>query len=254
MKGILRTAMKNIVSLKRPAENLSDIFTKRPEMPFAVDCKKCGKCSKACRTGAISIEDEWIVDIGKCILCGDCIESCDNDSLRMINAPDYSLTREGLVFRAGEPTDRPAELLGKRIRRTIGRSMNIREIDTGSCNACEVEVNALSNPFYDVERFGIRITASPRHADILLITGPVTKNMYSAMMKAVAATPNPKVIVAMGTCAISGGLFCDGETVGSGATESVHVNIFIPGCPPSPDRVIRTLLTAFGHGTTTTIQ
>jgi Ni,Fe-hydrogenase III small subunit len=123
----------------------------------------------------------------------------------------------------------------------------IREVDAGSCNGCEVEVNSLSNPIYDLERFGIRIVASPRHADMLLVTGPVTKNMLPALMKTYRATPAPKLVVAMGTCAISGCPFGGSYASGMGVSEVIPVDIFIPGCPPHPRTVIAALLEALGR-------
>jgi Ni,Fe-hydrogenase III small subunit len=163
----------------------------------------------------------------------------------LISAPDYTLRREDLIFRSGESTERGRGVIGEDKRRVIGRSVNIREVDTGSCNACEVEVNSLSNVFYDVERFGIKTVASPRHADVLLVTGPLTDNMLEAFGRVLKATPDPKVIIAMGTCAISGGPFSGGETSG-GIGGSADADVFIPGCPPAPDAVIRALLDAFG--------
>jgi Ni,Fe-hydrogenase III small subunit len=244
---VLNQAVKNLFSTKRPAESVEVLMENRPKMPFAsLECIKCGKCSEVCETRAITVENRWRIDIGKCISCGNCANTCEQKAIEWIDAPDYTLSRNGLIFISGEPTERTPELLDGTIRKKLGRSLNIREIDTGSCNACEVEVNALSNQFYDMNRFGIKVVASPRHADILLITGPLTENMHDALMKAVKATPDPNVLVAMGTCAISGGMFTDGKTVGHGINDTVTVNIFIPGCPPSPDRLIRSLLSAFG--------
>ncbi len=134
------------------------------------------------------------------------------------------------------------EIMGQRLHEKIknifGRSLSIREVDAGSCNACEVEVNALSNPIYDMERFGIHIVASPRHADMLLVTGPVTRNMELALLKTYNATPEPKLVAAMGSCACNGGIF--GETYASsgGVDRFMHVDVYIPGCPPRPQAVI----------------
>ena len=147
-----------------------------------------------------------------------------------------------------EPNEPETEVLGRRledgIKRILGRSLNIREVDTGSCNACEVEVNALSNAVYDIERFGLRIVASPRFADMLLITGPVTRNMEPALLQTYNATPNPKIVVAMGACAISGGLFADTYACGHGVNEVVPVDVFIPGCPPRPQAIIQGIMVA----------
>ncbi len=136
--------------------------------------------------------------------------------------------------------------LGQRVdlvaRRRLGRSLSIREVDAGSCNGCELEINALSNAFYDIERFGIRFVASPRHADVLLVTGPVTKNMREALERTYNATPAPKWVVAVGDCALDGGCFAGSYAVVGGVSEVVPVDLHIPGCPPSPARLLKGLL------------
>jgi Ni,Fe-hydrogenase III small subunit len=134
--------------------------------------------------------------------------------------------------------------LDKRIKHVLGRSLSIREVDAGSCNACEVEVNALTNAIYDIERFGLHIVASPRFADMLLVTGPVTRNMEHALMKTYSATPTPKIVVAMGVCAISGGMFADTYACSNGVNSVVPVDVFIPGCPPRPQAIIQGIMVA----------
>jgi Ni,Fe-hydrogenase III small subunit len=127
-------------------------------------------------------------------------------------------------------------------RRRLGRSLSIRQVDAGSCNGCELEIHALSNPFYDLERFGFRFVASPRHADVLLVTGPVTENMREALLRTFAATPGPKWVVAAGDCALTGGLFAGSYAVAGGVHEVVPVDVRIPGCPPSPTALLRGLM------------
>ncbi|HEX8664373.1 MAG TPA: NADH-quinone oxidoreductase subunit B family protein [Beijerinckiaceae bacterium] len=126
--------------------------------------------------------------------------------------------------------------------RRLGRSLSIREVDAGSCNACELEIHALANAYYDMERFGIRFVASPRHADVLLVTGPVTKNMREALERTYRATPAPKWVVAVGDCALNGGLFRDSYACLGGVGAVVPVDLHIPGCPPSPVQLLRGLL------------
>ena len=130
--------------------------------------------------------------------------------------------------------------------RTLGRSLAIRHVDAGSCNACELEIHALGNPFYDLERFGLRFVASPRHADVLLVTGPVTLNMREALKRTYDATPAPKWVVASGACAANGGLFAGSYAVAGGASTVVPVDLFIPGCPPSPAALLKGLLALMG--------
>ena len=127
-------------------------------------------------------------------------------------------------------------------RARLGRSLSIREVDAGSCNGCELEINALSNAFYDLERFGLRFVASPRHADVLLVTGPVTKNMREALRRTYDATPAPKWVVAAGDCALNGGLFAGSYACVGGVSGVVPVDLHIPGCPPTPKALLTGLL------------
>ncbi|MGY3491560.1 NADH-quinone oxidoreductase subunit B family protein [Bradyrhizobium sp. USDA 4502] len=158
-----------------------------------------------------------------------------------------SLFRQPLTEQAPRPDDAAlAELaaaVGHTARRRLGRSLSIREVDAGSCNGCELEIHALSNPYYDVERFGIRFVASPRHADVLLVTGPVTKNMREALERTYRATPDPKWVVAAGDCARDGGCFAGSYAVVGGVSAVVPVDLHIPGCPPSPIAILRGLVT-----------
>jgi len=135
-----------------------------------------------------------------------------------------------------------ARALDGAARKRLGRSLAIRAVDAGSCNGCELEMNALNNAFYDIERFGIRFVASPRHADVLLVTGPVTKNMREALKRTYDATPNPKWVVALGDCARDGGCFAGSYAVVCGVSEVVPVDLHIPGCPPPPIEILRGLL------------
>jgi Ni,Fe-hydrogenase III small subunit len=132
--------------------------------------------------------------------------------------------------------------LDRAARKRLGRSLSIREVDAGSCNGCELEIHALSNAFYDLERFGIRFVASPRHADVLMVTGPVTRNMREALERTHAATPAPKWVVAVGDCAIDGGLFAGSYAVTGGVAEVLPVDLHIRGCPPNPNALLKGLL------------
>jgi Ni,Fe-hydrogenase III small subunit len=136
-----------------------------------------------------------------------------------------------------------AQALAARARRRLGRSLAIREIDAGSCNGCELEINALNNPVYDLERFGLKFVASPRHADILLVTGPVTWNMRQALERTYAATPEPKWVVAAGDCARDCGVFAGSPACVGPVSAVIPVDLHVPGCPPSPIEILRTLLT-----------
>jgi Ni,Fe-hydrogenase III small subunit len=138
-----------------------------------------------------------------------------------------------------------AELAGKlddAARRRLGRSLSIREVDAGSCNGCELEIHALNNAFYDLERFGLRFVASPRHADVLMVTGPVTRNMREALQRTYNATPDPKWVVAVGECAANGGVFAGSYAVVGGVKDVVPVDLHIRGCPPRPVQLLQGLL------------
>jgi Ni,Fe-hydrogenase III small subunit len=140
-----------------------------------------------------------------------------------------------------------AETLGRAARRRLGRSLAIRTVDAGSCNGCELELNALSNPFYDLERFGIHLVASPRHADVLTVTGPVTRNMAEALRRTYDAIPDPKWVVAIGGCARDGGCFAKSPAVLAGLQHVLPVDLHIPGCPPPPIALLQGLVTLLDH-------
>ncbi len=157
-----------------------------------------------------------------------------------------NIFRRPLTERAPEVEDAAIDELaasvGRAARKRLGRSLSIREVDAGSCNGCELEIHALNNAFYDVERFGIRFVASPRHADVLLVTGPVTKNMREALERTYNATPDPKWVVAVGDCAFDGGCFSTSYAVVGGVSQVVPVDLHIRGCPPNPTQILRGLL------------
>ena len=139
-------------------------------------------------------------------------------------------------------------------RARLGRSLSIRQVDAGSCNGCELEIHALNNAFYDLERFGLRFVASPRHADVLMVTGPVTKNMRQALLRTYNATPDPKWVVAIGSCAVDGGLFADSYAVAGGVKDVLPVDLCIRGCPPSPVELLSGLLALLQHVSGVTVN
>ena len=157
-----------------------------------------------------------------------------------------SLIRKPLTEAAPDPGDAAlvelAATLGGAARQKLGRSLSIRQIDAGSCNGCELEIHALNNAFYDLERLGLKFVASPRHADVLLVTGPVTRNMREALERTYAATPDPKWVVAVGDCALDGGLFSGSYGVVGGVSAAVPVDLHIRGCPPTPNALLKGLI------------
>jgi Ni,Fe-hydrogenase III small subunit len=157
-----------------------------------------------------------------------------------------SLTHGPLTEPAPAPNEATLAELAKTVDRAarakLGRSLSIRQVDAGSCNGCELEIHALNNAFYDLERLGLRFVASPRHADVLMVTGPVTKNMRQALLRTYNATPDPKWVVGVGTCAIDGGVFADSYAVVGGVKDVVPVDLHIRGCPPSPTELLKGLI------------
>ncbi len=143
--------------------------------------------------------------------------------------------------------DEAANRLRQDIHRRLGRSLHVRHVDTGSCNGCDWEIAALLNPYYDVQRLGIDFVASPRHADLLLVTGVMTRNLQDAALRAYEAMAEPRLVVAVGACAISGGVFAGGYATGDGIGGVLPVDVFVPGCPPRPDALIQALLVAVGR-------
>src|SRR6266576_787755 len=140
-----------------------------------------------------------------------------------------------------------AKSLERASRRRLGRSLSIREVDAGSCNGCELEIQALNNAFYDLERFGLKFVASPRHADVLMVTGPVTKNMREALRRTYDATPDPKWVIAIGHCAVDGGMFAGSYAVSGGVNDAIPVDLHIRGCPPSPTELLKGLIALLEH-------
>jgi Ni,Fe-hydrogenase III small subunit/formate hydrogenlyase subunit 6/NADH:ubiquinone oxidoreductase subunit I len=246
-------------------------FRGRPEFDFA-SWRDARPAAEVCPTGAIALSGDpsvrrVTVDYGLCVFCGLCAEASPSGAVRvttdfelathnrarLIRAADYSLNPDGThhqfiaEYEAEVTLEEAGGKLGDAIRETLGRSLAIRQVDAGSCNGCEMEIAALNNPIHDIERFGIHFVASPRHADMLLVTGPVTRNMELALVKTYAATPDPKVIVAVGACGISGGIFGTNYASLGGVDAAIPVDVYIPGCPPRPEALIYGILLAIGR-------
>ena len=212
-------------------------------------CKDgCTACIEACPTGALArASDRTLqIDLGKCLFCGDCTAACPTGAISF--SSDYRLAarnREDLVI--GVKRLRLAEALGKDLRRLLGRSLRLRQVSAGGCAACEADANVLTTVGWDMGRFGIQFVASPRHADGLLVTGPVTLNMRLALEKTYAAVPEPKIVVASGACAISGGPYAGAPEASDGVAGTLKVDLFVPGCPPHPLTLLDGLLRLLGR-------
>ncbi|PYV42904.1 MAG: hydrogenase [Acidobacteria bacterium] len=266
--GIVTTAYPKVPS--EPCAN----FRGRPVIDFerALDSLPA---AHVCPTGAIRVKDEKrtrrvALDYGRCIFCGLCAEASPEGAIRtsgdfelavrkrseLVSSALYRLDSAGnqqflqMTYRSERPVesiDQIGEKLQERIHRILSRSLQIREVDAGSCNGCEVEITALNSPIYDIERLGIRFVASPRHANMLLVTGPVTKNMEVPLKKAFLATPEPRLVVAVGACGCSGGIFGRSYASLGGVDQLLPVDVYIPGCPPPPQALLHGILQAMGR-------
>lgn len=276
-KILQKTLSTGIATLNYPAEpaKISERFRGRPIFDLE-KWKDARPGVEVCPTGAISLRDQGdsrnvTVDYGLCVFCGLCAEASSDQAVRISQEFELATTqRRNLVLTAeytlnADRTHRALlkvdhdprnpetnlETLGRKTHETIhkilGRSLAIREVDAGSCNGCELEIVALNNPIHDIERFGIHFVASPRHADMLLVTGPVTRNMELALLKTHRAMAEPKVVVAVGACGISGGVFGQNYASLGGVDKVLPVDVYIPGCPPRPQALLHGILLAVGR-------
>lgn len=267
---LTRAAREGVVTDPRPCDRQGP-----PTFP-TIDfqrCTACGKCAEVCPTGAIQLSApsagsrSLSLSHAACTGCRECW-ACPEGAIRadategLVAYTRAQLTRRALFQVAedgqaasfvreerlpGPTVEESCAALQARIQVRFRRSLHVRQVDAGSCNGCELEIAATSNPWFDLERFGIHFVASPRHADLLLVTGPVTRNMEIALRRTWEATPEPRVVVAVGACGCSGGIFGEGTYAALGGVDRVlPVDVYVPGCPPRPHAILAGLLVAMG--------
>jgi Ni,Fe-hydrogenase III small subunit/formate hydrogenlyase subunit 6/NADH:ubiquinone oxidoreductase subunit I len=229
------------------AATLPDRFGGLPVVDTAKCPDGCRACAEACPTDAIAIDGSGFrLDLGRCLFCTECVEACPEGAIRY--SPEYRLatrTREDLIYDGR--TLKLAEALDEKTRRLFGRSLKLRQVSAGGSGACEADLNVLGTVVFDLGRFGIQFVASPRHADGLVVTGPVSENMRTALLDTYAAIPAPKLVIAVGAEAISGGVFRGQAEVHDGCGGLVPVDLFVPGWPPHPMSILDGLLRLLGR-------
>jgi Ni,Fe-hydrogenase III small subunit/Pyruvate/2-oxoacid:ferredoxin oxidoreductase delta subunit len=235
------------IPFPRQAPKLCERYRGLPVLDVTLCRSGCDACAAACPTSAIDLKPGSLkIDLGRCLFCTECVEACPAGAINYTQ--DYRMSVRGRedLWRSGEAL-KLAQALDRKMLKLFGRSLKLRQVSASGCNACEADINVLTTVVFDLGRFGIQIVASPRHADGLIITGPVSQNMKLALKKTYDALPPPKIVICVGACAISGGPFIDHEQACNGAESIVPVDLYIPGCPPHPLTILDGLLRLMGR-------
>ena len=245
LKAIAVRVSQGTQYIKDPRQASPAGFRGKPVIGTGACETGCEACVGVCPTAAIT-SNPLQIDLGRCVMCGDCAPACPAGKLSFTN--DFKLActdRAGLVISASRPAPDPVKV-SQALRRRFGRSLKLRSVSAGGCNGCELEVNALTNVNFDIGRYGIDIVASPRHADGLVLTGPITRNMAQALQLCWDAMPDPKLVIAVGACAISGGPFEGSSAIERSFLERFKPTLYVPGCPPHPLTIVCGLLDLLG--------
>ena len=222
-------------------------FRGRPVIDAVPCVESCAACTDACPTRAIELSPAVSLDLGRCVFCNACAEVCPVEKLHFTTEPKMGGSElPDLVIHEGE-ADVTRVRASARFAELFGRSLRMRQVSAGGCNACELELNAATNVNFDVQRYGIEWVASPRHADALVLTGPLTRTMKESIRLAWDAMPEPRFVVAVGACAISGGLYEGASGVDRSFLETVGPALYVPGCPPHPLTFVNAILDLLGR-------
>jgi Ni,Fe-hydrogenase III small subunit/NAD-dependent dihydropyrimidine dehydrogenase PreA subunit len=250
IKTILARIHQKHRTMKYPQEPavLPELFRGYPALAPEKCPPGCTICADACPYGAVKTDNGSLsLDMGLCLFCPECARACPHGALSFTADARLAVNRrEELVVTAGEER-RLAQQLEARMLKLFGRSLKLREVSAGGCNACEADANVLTTVGFDLGRFGIQFVASPRHADGIFVTGPVTENMRLALLKTWEAVPEPKIVIASGACAIGGGPFRGSPEQHDGVDKFLPVDLYIPGCPPHPITILDGLLRLLGR-------
>jgi Ni,Fe-hydrogenase III small subunit/NAD-dependent dihydropyrimidine dehydrogenase PreA subunit len=224
---------------------LPDRFRGLPEINNAVCPQNCNSCIGACPAKAISKDKTLSIDLGACIFCTECMAACSSGCINFTTQHCLAARNRNNLVSDGKGKI-PCAPFKNELKKLFGRSLKLRQVSAGGCNACEADINVLSTVGWDLGRFGIQVVASPRHADGLIVTGPVTENMRIALQKTYDALPAPKIVIASGACAISGGVYRSSPHQHCGVDSMLPVDLYIPGCPPHPLTILDGLLGLLG--------
>lgn len=220
-------------------------FRGKPVIADGACATDCQACVAVCPSQALAL-DPVRIDLGRCVLCGDCAPVCPSGKISFSNDVRLASTRrEALTVSAAHPDIDPVQVSAE-LHKRFGRSLKLRSVSAGGCNGCEMEINALSNVNFDLGRYGIDIVASPRHADGLVLSGPITRNMAQALQICWDAMPEPKLVIAVGACAISGGVFADSDALDREFLDKFTPSLYVPGCPAHPLTFISGIMDLLG--------